>query len=147
MLINNKNKDYMKRKRLIVTGDRVLIRPDLREERTKVGLYLPQTVKSKEEVIGGFVIQTGPGIPLAEPSDISDEPWKKKPREMKYLPVEAKAGDYALFLQKAGVEINYENEQYIIIPQSAILVLIREEDENIEDKIEEHDEDSDFPLY
>ncbi|HFE64732.1 chaperonin [candidate division KSB1 bacterium 4484_188] len=130
----------MKKKKLIVTGDRVLLKPDLDEERTKVGLYLPQTVKSKEEVIGGFVIQTGPGIPLAEPSDLADEPWKKKTQEMKYLPVQAKPGDYALFLQKAGVEIKYEGENYIIIPQSAILLIIREEEENFSFETSENDE-------
>ncbi len=119
----------MKRKKIIVTGDRVLVRPDLAEERTKVGLYLPQTVKDKEEVIGGTVVQTGPGIPLADPSDLSDEPWKKQSGEVKFLPVEAKVGDYALFLQKAGVGIEYEGEKYIILPQSAILILVREEDD------------------
>ncbi len=118
----------MTRKRLIVTGDRVLIQPDESEERTKVGLYLPQTVKDKEDVIGGKVIQTGPGIPLADPADLSEEPWKSNRKEMKFLPVQAKPGDYALFLQKAGIEIKYRGEKYIIIPQSAILILIREED-------------------
>lgn len=119
----------MARKRLIVTGDRVLIKPDLSEERTKVGLYLPQTVKAREEVIGGTVVQTGPGIPLADPSDVSDEPWKHRRTELKYIPVQAKPGDYALFLQKAGVEIQYEGEKYMIVPQSALLILIREEEE------------------
>lgn len=138
----------MKRKKIIVTGDRVLIKPDLSEERTKVGLYLPQTVKAKEEVIGGTVVQTGPGIPLAEPSDLSDEPWKKQAGEVKYLPMQAKAGDYALFLQKAGVEINYEGEQYMIIPQSAILLLIREEEEEPGERFErESDENEDNPFF
>jgi len=138
----------MKRKKIIVTGDRVLIKPDLSEERTKVGLYLPQTVKAKEDVIGGTVVQTGPGIPLAEPSDLSDEPWKKQSGEVKYLPMEAKAGDYALFLQKAGVEINYEGEQYMIIPQSAILLLIREEEEEPKEGFESDvDDRDDTPFY
>jgi len=118
----------MSRKRIIVIGDRVLIKPDLDEERTRVGLYLPQTVKDKEEVVGGTVVQTGPGIPLADPAGLSDEPWKRQDKEMKFLPVQARPGDYALFLQKAGVEIKYQEEKYIIVPQSAILILIREKD-------------------
>ncbi len=40
-------------KRLAVVGDRVLIRQENLEERTEVGLYLPQTVVEKEEVQGG----------------------------------------------------------------------------------------------
>ncbi len=132
---------------MIVTGDRVLIRPDLSEERTKVGLYLPQTVKSKEDVIGGTVVQTGPGIPLADPADLSDEPWKREPKEMKYLPVQAEEGDYVLFLQKAGVEIKYEGENYIIIPQSAILLIVRE-DEQLGNAFNEDEEPAgNLPLY
>ena len=118
----------MNRKKIVVIGDRVLIKPDRDEERTKVGLYLPQTVKDKEEVIGGTVVQTGPGIPLVDPADLSEEPWKRQNKEMKFLPVQAQPGDYALFLQKVGVEITYQGEQYIIVPQSAILVLIRDQD-------------------
>ena len=116
----------MNRKKMIVIGDRVLVKPDLNEERTKVGLYLPQTVKDKEEVRGGLVVQTGPGIPLADPADISGEPWKQQNKELKFLPVQAKPGDYALYIQKAGVEINYGGENYVILPQSAILIVIRE---------------------
>ncbi|MFZ0388839.1 MAG: co-chaperone GroES family protein [Calditrichia bacterium] len=136
----------MKRRKLIIPGDRVLIDPDRGEERTKVGLYLPQTVKSKEEVVGGFVVQTGPGIPLADPSDVSDEPWRRNNSEIKYFPVQAKPGDYALFLQKAGVEIRYENENYILVPQSAILILLRDDDGDVLDS-DLPDSDDDAPLY
>jgi chaperonin GroES len=134
----------MSRKRIIVIGDRVLIKPDLNEERTKVGLYLPQTVKDKEEVIGGTVVQTGPGIPLADPADLSEEPWKRQEREMKFLPVQARPGDYALFLQKAGVEIKYQGEKYIIVPQSAILILIREKDLNTDLEVPPDQEDLNY---
>ena len=115
---------------IIVIGDRVLIKPDTSEEKTKVGLYLPQTVKEKEEVIGGTIIKTGPGIPLADPSTLGDEPWQASPNKTtQYLPMEAKPGDYALFLRKASVEIKYKHESYLIVPQGAILVLLRDEQE------------------
>ncbi len=114
---------------MIVIGDRVLIRPDAGEERTKVGLYLPQTVKDKEEVAGGTIVLTGPGIPLVDPSVLGEEPWRRTSAgSLQYLPMEARPGDFALFLRKASVEIKYEGEKYLIVPQSAILVLIREED-------------------
>jgi len=135
----------MNRKKIIVIGDRVLIKPDRDEERTKVGLYLPQTVKDKEDVVGGTVVQTGPGIPLADPADLSEEPWKRQNKEMKFLPVQAQPGDYALFLQKAGVEITYQGEQYIIVPQSAILVLIRDED--LDEDLDSPPSDKDFTDY
>src|SRR5690606_37922937 len=49
------------KKRLIVVGDRVLIQAEEGEDRTKVGLYLPQTAMDNQAVQGGKVIATGPG--------------------------------------------------------------------------------------
>ncbi len=122
---------------LIVIGDRVLIKPDQREERTKVGLYLPQTVKEKEEVASGYILKTGPGLPLVDPSSISDEPWQYQKQHLHYLPMEAKVGDYAIFLRKASVEITFQGEKYFIVPQSAILLLVREnpESDSLEDNL------------
>jgi len=122
---------------LIVIGDRVLIKPDQREERTKVGLYLPQTVKEKEEVASGYILKTGPGLPLVDPSSISDEPWQYQKQNLHYLPMEAKVGDYAIFLRKASVEITFQGEKYFIVPQSAILLLVREhpESDSLEDNL------------
>ncbi|RMG01656.1 MAG: co-chaperone GroES, partial [Nitrospirae bacterium] len=45
-------------RKLIVLGPRVLISPEFGEERTSAGLYLPPTVREKEEVQGGLVIET-----------------------------------------------------------------------------------------
>lgn len=117
-------------KKLIVIGDRVLIQPDETEEKTGVGLYLPQTVRDRDDVMRGHIIKIGPGIPLADPSSPGDEPWSASGTPApRYLPMEARAGDYALFLRKAAVEIHYEGEKYFIVPQSAILLLIRDEKE------------------
>src|SRR5437016_6226352 len=55
-------------KKLIVVGDRVLIAPEEGEERTRVGLYLPQTAIDTLAVQGGRVLATGPGTPLTEPA-------------------------------------------------------------------------------
>ncbi len=118
-----------KRRNLIVVGDRVLISPDEGEERTKVGLYLPQTVMDKESVQSGRITATGPGIPLPDPQDLGDEPWKSLQAPVKHVPMQAREGDYAIFLRKASVEIKYEGKPYLVVPQSAILVLLRDEDE------------------
>ena len=111
---------------LIVVGDRVLIKPDKPEDRTEVGLYLPQTAIEKEKIQSGFVVSTGPGIPLPEPGvGDDDEPWKAAEHRGRYIPVQAEVGDYALFLKKAAVEIKYNGETFLVVPQSAILVLAR----------------------
>src|SRR5207244_6595927 len=86
-------------KRLIVVGDRVLIAPEEGEERTNVGLYLPPTAVEARQVQGGRVVATGPGTPMTEPASMDDEPWKIRGPEVKYLPMQARMGDYALFFR------------------------------------------------
>ncbi|MCX7014612.1 MAG: co-chaperone GroES family protein [Candidatus Sumerlaeota bacterium] len=117
-------------KRMIVIGDRVLIKLENPEERTKVGLYLPQTVIDKESVAGGRIIATGPGVPIPGPTELDEEPWKQTAKQRHYIPMQAHIGDYALYLRKEGVEVRFENEKYIIVPQNAILVLVREGEED-----------------
>ncbi|MEX2528118.1 MAG: co-chaperone GroES family protein [Gemmatimonadota bacterium] len=114
-------------KRLIVVGDRVLISPEEGEERTRVGLYLPATALDSQAVQGGTVRATGPGIPISAPNDLSEEPWRIEAGEPRYMPIQATAGDYALFFRKAAVEITFEGERYLVVPQAAILTLIRDD--------------------
>ena len=99
-----------KLKKLIVVGDRVLIRPKKSTDKTQSGLYLPPGVKEKEKVQTGYVIKTGPGYPIPLPAE-EDEPWKDKSEEIKYIPLQAKEGDLAIFVQNGAVEVNYENEK------------------------------------
>ena len=115
----------LKNRQLIVIGDRILIKQEELERRTDVGLYLPQTVVEKEEVQGGRVVETGPGIPLPELRD-EDVPWKATESEPRYLPMQVEIGDYALFMKKAAMEIKFEGEKYLIVPHASILVLMRD---------------------
>jgi chaperonin GroES len=116
------------KKQLIVVGDRVLVKVEDSEQRTRVGLYLPPTAVDSQQVQGGEIIATGPGHPMPDMGDASsDEPWKARQRETRFVPMQAKVGDYALFFRKAAVEITFENETYLVVPQPAILALVREE--------------------
>jgi len=115
-----------KLKKLIIIGDRVLIRPTKPNERTQTGLYLPPGVQEKEKVQQGYVIKIGPGYAIPMPPE--DEPWKNQDEQVRYLPLQAKEGDLAIFLLSGATEIMYQNEKYFIVPQSAILMLEREED-------------------
>ena len=115
-----------KLKKLIIIGDRVLIRPSKPNERTQTGLYLPPGVQEKEKVQQGYVIKTGPGYAIPMPVD--DEPWKQDDDQVKYVPLQVKEGDLAIFLLSGATEVMYEKEKYFIVPQSAILMLEREED-------------------
>lgn len=113
-------------KKLIVIGDRILIRPSKPDERTQSGLYLPPGVQEKEKVQQGWVIKTGPGYAIPMPVD--EEPWKSEEEQVRYVPLQAREGDLAIFLVSGATEVMYEGDKFFIVPQSAILMLEREED-------------------
>lgn len=110
---------------LIIIGDRVLIKPKTETNQTKSGLYLPPGVKEKEEIQSGYVVKTGPGYAVSY--DDMDEPWKMNEEKAKYIPLQVREGDLAIFLLKAAFEIVYQEEKYYIVPQSGILMLERDE--------------------
>lgn len=114
-------------KELIIVGDRVLIEPDTGEDKTETGLYLPQGVKEKEKIQSGTIVKIGPGYPVADPQSLEIEPWQTTKSENKYFPLQAKEGDYCIFLRNAGIEIEFQQKKYIVLPHSAILVLFRNE--------------------
>ncbi len=114
-------------RKLLVAGDRVLISPEEGEERTKVGLYLPATAVDTQQVQEGLIVATGPGDPVPDVSVFEDEPWKEQERSPRFRPMQARVGDHAIFFRKAAVEISFEGKRYLVVPQAAILVLIRGE--------------------
>ena len=114
-------------KNIIVVGDRVLIKPKKLSDKTSSGLYLPPGVQEKEKIQSGYIMKAGPGYPIPIPAE-EDEIWKEQDEKVKYLPLQAKEGDLAIFLQKGAYELQYKGEKYFIVPQSSILMLEREED-------------------
>jgi co-chaperonin GroES (HSP10) len=116
-----------KLRKIIVVGDRVLIKPSKESDKTDSGLYLPPGVQEKEKIQKGYVIKVGPGYPLPMPAD-EDDIWKGKEDQVKYMPLQAQEGDLAIFLQRGAIEVVYEKEKLYIVPQASILMLEREED-------------------
>jgi co-chaperonin GroES (HSP10) len=112
--------------KIVIVGDRILVRPSKNTDKSHGGLYLPPSVTEKERVQSGYVIKTGPGYPVPTVND-EDEPWKEN-KNTKYIPLQAKEGDLALFLKKDAIEIELQNEKLVIVPQSSILLLLREDD-------------------
>jgi chaperonin GroES len=109
---------------LFVLGDRVLMAPDSEKTRTESGLYLPQGMAAKEKVQSGRVVKVGPGYIV--PSVESSEPWEGGKGEPKFIPLQVKVGDYAIFLRREGVEIEFGNAKYVIVPQAAIVAVVRD---------------------
>lgn len=111
--------------KFILVGDRVLIKPKNPINKTQSGLYLPPTVQENEKILSGYVVKVGPGYPIPAMAD-EEELWKEKKDDVKYVPLQAKVGDLAIYLNKSGYEIEFKDEKYIILPHSSILLFIRD---------------------
>jgi chaperonin GroES len=119
--------DLLKRE-VIVVGDKVLIKPEEETSKTPSGLFLPQGVREKEAVGGGYVVNVGPGYPTIGPPPTDSEPWSRaaQSNEMKYVPLQARKGDFAVYLRNAAVEVEIDEKGYVIISHANILLLIRD---------------------
>ncbi|WP_251967569.1 co-chaperone GroES family protein [Parabacteroides sp. AD58] len=123
MQLSLEQKDMNK---FLMIGDKVLIKPKNPESQTKTGLYLPPSVQEKEKIQAGYILKVGPGYPLPAQNE-EREVWEKKEEEVRYLPLQAQEGDLAIYLQNAAYEISFNDEKYLIVPHSAILMLVRDE--------------------
>ena len=88
-------------------GDRVVVKPVEREERTKSGIVLPDTAKEKPQE--GIVEAVGTGR-------ILDNGTK--------IPMELKAGDKILYAKYAGNEFKVEEIEYLIISEKDVLAVV-----------------------
>jgi len=91
-------------------ADRVVIRPQEREERTRGGIFLPDTA-SKEKPQEGIVMAVGEGR--------LDDNGKR-------VAVSVKSGDKVLFAKYAGTEIKIDDEDYLILAEKDILAIVNE---------------------
>lgn len=113
--------------KFIVIGDRVLLKPKSPQQKTKSGLFLPPGFEDKQKVSCGYVIKSGPGYPIPSLPE-AQEQWKQDNEKQNYFPLQVRVGDLAVFLQESSYLIEFNREKYIIVPHSAILMLIRDDD-------------------
>ncbi len=85
-------------------GDRVLVKPTEKEEKTKSGIYLPDTAKEKPQE--GEIIAIGPGK--------FDDTGKR-------IPMDLKVGDKVIYAKYGGTEIKIDDEELMILRESDIL--------------------------
>ncbi|KPL81873.1 MULTISPECIES: co-chaperone GroES [Herpetosiphon] len=90
-------------------ADRVVIKPQAKEEKTKSGLFLPDTA-SKEKPQEGIVVAVGEG---------------KLDDNGKRVPVAVQVGDSVLFAKYAGTEIKLDDEDYLILAEKDILAVVQ----------------------
>ncbi len=89
-------------------SDRVLVKPVQKVEKTKGGIYLPDTAKEKPQE--GEIIATGPG---------------KVNEEGKTIPLEVRVGDKVIYTKYGGSEIKIDDEEMVILHESDILAIIK----------------------
>ena len=111
--------------KLIVIGDRVLVEPATATRKTKGGLLLPAGYQEKEEIQTGYIVKCGPGYPL--PTESDGEAWQPSDKEPRYLPLQVRPGDMAIFMLKNAVELKYDGKKYFIVPQNGILMVERDD--------------------
>ena len=88
-------------------GDRVIIEPLEREERTESGLYIPETAKEKPQQ--GTILAVGDG---------------RKDESGKRIPMDVEDGQTVLFAKYAGTEVKIEGKKLLIIKESDILAIV-----------------------
>lgn len=112
---------------VILISDRVLIKPLTEDEKTSSGLILPPGYHEKEIVAYGYIVKVGPGYSLPSES-FEDEYWKRETTDqVRYLPLQVKEGDLAVYLQKQAIDVEINNEEYKIVNQNSILLVQRED--------------------
>ena len=87
------------------------------------------------------MVTVGPGIPLPDLTDGTEEAWEHRETTPRYLPLQAQEGDFVLFVRKAAVEITFEGKRYLIVPNSAVLVLVRDDWEDGPEAVGNGDEE------
>jgi chaperonin GroES len=88
-------------------GDRVVVKPMAREEMTKSGIVLPDTIKEKPQE--GEITAAGPGR-------LTDDGERE--------PMDVQVGDKVLYAKYAGTEFKFDDEELLIISQRDILAVV-----------------------
>ena len=91
-------------------GDRVVVRPAAKEEVTKSGIVIPDTVKEKPQE--GVVVAVGSGKLL----DNGDR-----------IPLEIKENDLVLYAKYGGTEFKLDGEDYLVLRESDVLAILVKE--------------------
>ncbi|MFA5316252.1 MAG: co-chaperone GroES [Dehalococcoidales bacterium] len=87
-------------------ADRLVVRPIEREEKTKGGIFLPETAKEKPQE--GEVLAVGPGR-------LNDDG--------KRITMDLKVGDRVIYSKYGGTEIKVDDEELIILRESDVLAV------------------------
>lgn len=100
-----------------VIGDNVLVRLCNEKDKTNTGLYLPPGINETSPIRAGWVMAVGPGFPI----DVSEE-YGPGQQRVNYIPVQVSKGEKVFFLQRHAIEIKYNEEDLLVVPEKAIVL-------------------------
>lgn len=88
-------------------GDKVVVKPAKVEEKTESGIILPESAQEKPHQ--GTVVAVGPGA---------------RDDKGNHIPLDVKEGDRVIYGKFGGVDLKYDNEEYIVLSEKDILVVL-----------------------
>jgi chaperonin GroES len=90
-------------------GDGVLLRPSVRDEKTRGGIFLPDTAKEKPQE--AIVVAVGPG---------------RRGKDGQRVDMTLKVDQRVLYAKYSGTEIKIEDVEHLLVKESDILAVISE---------------------
>ena len=88
-------------------GDKVVVKPAKAEEKTESGIILPGSAQEKPHQ--GTVVAVGPGT---------------RDDKGNHMPLDVKEGDRVIYGKFGGVDLKYDNEEYVVLSEKDILVVL-----------------------
>ena len=88
-------------------GDKVVVKPAKVEEKTESGIILPGSAQEKPHQ--GTVVAVGPGA---------------RDDKGNHIPLDVKEGDHVIYGKFGGVDLKYDNEEYVVLSEKDILVVL-----------------------
>ena len=88
-------------------SDRLVVKRTVEEEKTKGGIFIPDT--AKEKPLEGVVVAVGSGKSL---------------KNGKTHPLDVKAGDKVLFGKYSGTEVKVEGEDLVLLREDDVLAIL-----------------------
>ena len=88
-------------------GDKVVVKPAKAEEKTESGIILPGSAQEKPHQ--GTVVAVGPGL---------------RDDKGNHIPLDVKEGDRVIYGKFGGVDLKYDNNEYVVLSEKDILVVL-----------------------
>jgi len=110
-------------KNMGLVGDRILVRPETREEqKTESGIILPTSVVDDNDISSGIVVMIGPGMVSGSNNKRSEDWMEESSNKVEFIPLQIKIGYRVLFIPDCAYEVQVDGKTYMIMQQGAVIM-------------------------